>query len=189
MSNTLQRWEGKQRPWWQNTYPSTRQRTIHMQTQCPRKGIIRLTWIQTRIRRLTEGSLDNVWPSHPSSRLWNRGGRRQSWMLQKWPEGVNSNKCLDIPWQQHCQLRKPTDKECWKASRSVFSCLLGTWSRRNTPCASLPMTYITYPQLKDHCVEHKMKVKEQSIVNGLLKSQGENPTAYPAARKPQFAAR
>ena len=43
--------------------------------------------------------------------------------------------------------------------------------------------------VKDHAQEYKVKVKEQSIINGLLKAQGETPLTRPAARKPEFSGR
>lgn len=41
--------------------------------------------------------------------------------------------------------------------------------------------------MKNHAVEHKTRLKEQSIINGLLKSQGEVPQTRPAARKPEYS--
>lgn len=41
--------------------------------------------------------------------------------------------------------------------------------------------------MKNHATEHKTRLKEQSIINGLLKSQGEVPQTRPAARKPEYA--
>ena len=44
-------------------------------------------------------------------------------------------------------------------------------------------------EAKDHALDYKVKVKEQSIINGLLKAQGEVPQTRPAARKPEFSGR
>uniref|UniRef100_A0A7S0M7I4 Enkurin domain-containing protein n=1 Tax=Cryptomonas curvata TaxID=233186 RepID=A0A7S0M7I4_9CRYP len=44
-------------------------------------------------------------------------------------------------------------------------------------------------EVKDHAQEYKVKIKEQSIVNGLVKAQGEVPQTRPAARKPEFSGR
>mmetsp|Transcript_2430 Transcript_2430/g.5803 ORF Transcript_2430/g.5803 Transcript_2430/m.5803 type:complete len:334 (+) Transcript_2430:231-1232(+) len=41
--------------------------------------------------------------------------------------------------------------------------------------------------VKNHAKDHKERIKEQSIINGLVKAQGEQPQTRPAARKPEFA--
>jgi len=41
--------------------------------------------------------------------------------------------------------------------------------------------------VKNHVKDHRQKIKEQSIINGLMKGQGEAPQTRPAARKPEFA--
>uniref|UniRef100_A0A7S0W1Z3 Enkurin domain-containing protein n=1 Tax=Hemiselmis tepida TaxID=464990 RepID=A0A7S0W1Z3_9CRYP len=41
--------------------------------------------------------------------------------------------------------------------------------------------------VKNHAKDHKTRIKEQSIINGLVKAQGEQPQTRPAARKPEFA--
>jgi len=62
----------------------------------------------------------------------------------------------------------------------------GAMAAALTPEETYRQKMLKSKQMKDHAAENRTRLKEQSIINGIMKSQGETPQTRPAARKPEF---